>query len=889
MAVIVILLSQSRITADPFPVSLKPNGPTVELSWPTAISNGGQSQLLPEYEVQFSTNLQNWKPIGGKVRGISGLSGPSLSLSIDQQAGPIFYRVVADLASPVANETGNGGAEVFGYNSLFSTRLSQLGLLSVQDFATNSGDISYLPQLTWDPTTAQFWTTFNSTNIFYDSISFMSRIPYNFLLDSNEFGLFLTNGFVVSERLGSASFGDSYYRVFNADLPVFVTADSVLHAWHRSYQSMLSELEELQISTLLDRVISNMSAQLPKAWQQYSQGPLRNSILDADYFLTVTRSLWAAQQVASESGDPDVNQQVAMTLGAINSQSLVERFPIFGSTRGMDFSQFIVRGHYTESDRLSRYFRTMMWCGRTDLRLVTFPPNKEDDIRQLGTAVVMNHLLDQSGQFQNWSAIEQITRAFVGVTDSMTFAQLGDLLKSANIYSPADVPDLLTLTNLQTRLLTGELGAQSIHSDFIYSPAGPEQVKMARSFTVCGQKFIMDSWAFSQVVVDRVLWNQDYGTNIIGGKVMRRKPSCLDMAFSVLGNDQTIPELLTRMLNDNGVPFRDGPHLPYQHNLLAVRRVVDDLNPEIWTNDIYSAWLGVLRTLSAPTTDSTFPESMRTKGWAMKTLNTQLASWTELRHDTVLYGKQSYTEPILCGYPAGFVEPRPEFWQQMKTLAQVTAKAIAELPLSGQVTVPARTVGPFPQPPITFDLGAAQLFEVSFLNNFADQMSTLTSIASKERAQTPLSLEETDFLKNIVEVTALYSNYRKWNGWYPGLFYKNVFTQPTDMAPCDLWDALVTDVHTDLPDPLLTGDPGAVIHEGVANVNLLLIAVDNGPDRMVYAGPVLSHYEFEVPGVNRMNDADWKGKVLAGQKPPQPDWTKSYLVPGTITIPAVNQ
>jgi hypothetical protein len=72
-------------------------------------------------------------------------------------------------------------------------------------------------------------------------------------------------------------------------------------------------------------------------------------------------------------------------------------------------------------------------------------------------------------------------------------------------------------------------------------------------------------------------------------------------------------------------------------------------------------------------------------------------------------------------------------------------------------------------------------------------------------------------------------------------------------------------------------------------VNLLLIAVDNGPDRMVYAGPVLSHYEFEVPGVNRMNDADWKGKVLAGQKPPQPDWTKSYLVPGTITIPAVNQ
>jgi hypothetical protein len=52
---------------------------------------------------------------------------------------------------------------------------------------------------------------------------------------------------------------------------------------------------------------------------------------------------------------------------------------------------------------------------------------------------------------------------------------------------------------------------------------------------------------------------------------------------------------------------------------------------------------------------------------------------------------------------------------------------------------------------------------------------------------------------------------------------------------------------------------------------------------------VLSHYEFEVPGVNRMTDADWKAQVLVGQKPPQPDWTKSYLVPGTITIPSANQ
>jgi hypothetical protein len=104
---------------------------------------------------------------------------------------------------------------------------------------------------------------------------------------------------------------------------------------------------------------------------------------------------------------------------------------LFGtnSYRWVDFFQFTVRGHYNNSERLRRYFKTMMWCGRIDLQLATFATNKEDDIRQLGTAIVLNYLLNQAGQHTNWSAFEQITRAFVGITDSMTLAQLNDLLR----------------------------------------------------------------------------------------------------------------------------------------------------------------------------------------------------------------------------------------------------------------------------------------------------------------------------------------------------------------------------------------------------------------------------------------------------------------------------
>src|SRR5207245_2261367 len=148
-----------------------------------------------------------------------------------------------------------------------------------------------------------------------------------------------------------------------------------------------------------------------------------------------------------------------------------------------------------------------------------------------------------------------------------------------------------------------------------------------------------------KVVFDDVLWDAD--------KVPRRVPSCLDVAFAALGNNQAVPLLAERMTAGSH-RYRD--KLNYQHNLAAVRNVIDAQHPSAWDENLYMGWLAVLRELSRPTTDEKYPEALRTKAWAMKSLNTQLASWTQLRHDTILYVKQSYTMRETCCYPAGFVE-----------------------------------------------------------------------------------------------------------------------------------------------------------------------------------------------------------------------------------------
>ncbi|MEQ8756249.1 MAG: DUF3160 domain-containing protein [Coleofasciculus sp. G1-WW12-02] len=544
-----------------------------------------------------------------------------------------------------------------------------------------------MPQISWDVTTAKFWDEFNLSP---EDISRRYRdqiIPIqprdDFRLNAEELAIFQRNGFVVSERMSAPSFAAIFYNIYSRDLPVFVSSDALLHAWHRSYDAMLEELEAEYLARSLDEILAGMAQRLPQLRQEYGTGVLEESILDADYFIAVARSLLSGNRVRAYFNQ---NSRVAETLDAIESGQLQE-FNLFGRDRSVDFSQFKPRGLY-----------------------------------------------------------------------------------------------------------------------------------------------------------DDILWD--------GKKVPRRIPSSLDVAFAALGNNQIVPELVDRMTNRGGRQFRDG--LNYQHHLAAVKTVVDQQNPAIWEQNIYLNWLATLRELSTPTTEAKYPEAMRTKAWAMKTLNTQLASWTQLRHDTILYAKQSYTGGTRCFYPAGFVEPRPEFWERFERMVQLAAKQINQTSFPGS----SRQI---------------QEQQVEFLENFAEKLAILKGIATKELAQQELSQAETQFLRNIVEIDGG-SGGPYYSGWYPSLFYE----EPKDS---NSWDAIVADVHTDVPDPVF-GDPGAVLHQGVGNVDLLMIAVDNGEDKMVYAGPVLSYYEFQMPGVVRKSDSEWQNDIKEGNVPPRPEWTEGYLVPG---------
>jgi hypothetical protein len=63
-----------------------------------------------------------------------------------------------------------------------------------------------------------------------------------------------------------------------------------------------------------------------------------------------------------------------------------------------------------------------------------------------------------------------------------------------------------------------------------------------------------------------------------------------------------------------------------------------------------------------------------------------------------------------------------------------------------------------------------------------------------------------------------------------------------------------------------------------------MMAVDSGPGRMIFAGLVLSSYEFAKEGVTRLTDEQWKPQALTNL-PPTPEWISLFIVPGRITVP----
>ncbi len=676
------------------------------------------------------------------------------------------------------------------------------------------------------------------------NIHYLDSVILKLELTNDELDLLRENMFFVTERLSYNNFGHAFHTVYNYDLPVFITTDAVLHALHMSYNQILKTMEREIMSANLEVFLKSLYDNFDLLTQKYNnEESLKEGLADADLYVTIAYSLITGQLQNAHVADQSALEEL---WEAIKGEKMVS-MPLFtfpNRNRKLDFSQFKVRGHYayTQQDEwmglksLEPYFRTMMWLGRTDFFLTPLPANPweqpwtDAEIQRMHYgAFMVNELVHNSSELDKFKFNERVINYLVGENDNLTIGEYNDVLQTEGINSASQLTDTLTFQRVKSALNNNTEFGQKILSDFFFmDPGADEPGVLPVSYRVAGQRFIIDSYILGNVVFDRLMFN--------GQKVMRMMPKPLDALF-VLGNNDALPLLKEEF-----------DRYPYAEQMANLRYLVDQKSPDFWSESLYNVWLNGIRALNPAEEKPTHPLFMKTAAWHQEKINTQLASWSHLRHDNLLYAKQSYTGGTGCSFPYSYIEPYPEFYRRLKQYAKDAGAFFSQLSTS--------------------DYLLNRI--VQFFPNFENVMEQLEILSGKQLNGIPFTYEENEWLQSMLFVDGG-SGMPPYSGWYAGLFF--------DAEDAAEGDFTIVDVHTQPTDE--NGNVvGKILHTGVGKVNLGVFVARSPVDenrQMAFVGPVMSYYEKITDNFLRLTDQDWEEMVEKNNVPVRPSWTNIYL------------
>jgi hypothetical protein len=620
-----------------------------------------------------------------------------------------------------------------------------------------------------------------------------------FVFSPNQRTLLQNNGFVVVPA-DYSEFYTLYQSVHDQQQPLFISTDSVLHVYHLLFDKVLRTAEEEDFYPNLVSLTRGMLWASQEQLETLRGTPLEQiATRNVAYFAVPLKLLDPGAAVPHE-----VNDAVQTELARIEAHEGFAQSSILPDYQE-DYSQYVPRGHYTRSETLQRYFKAMMWYGRLNFRL------KEPD--ETRSAVLVAQALSRveiDGQPAShiWARIYEPTVFFVGATDDLNIYQYQSLITEVYGSIPEDPAAFLDDNKLQAFIdAARELPPPQINSMWLW--VGQDREVETKGFRLMGQRFVIDAYVFQQLIYDNV---QD-----------RFLPKGLDV-FSALGSQEAY-----RLLHEMGETAYPG----YVEQMDKVQGEIAALEMDSWTQNLYWSWLHALRSIISEK-GSAYPAFMRTRAWTQKDLHTVLGSWTELKHDTILYAKQAYA--ALTAMPPqvevpGYVEPNPEAYARLASLTRMTLDGLESRGLL-----------------ISDDKESLVYLEKLLLS--------LKDIAEKELQGEALTEEERqminaygDVLENLTAAAA---------------------DKPQDGGAVDDEAAVVADVATD-------PNSGRVLEEATGRIFEIYVVVDADEELSITKGGVFSYYEFPWPMENRLTDVSWREMLGSGEAPPRPEWTSSFV------------
>jgi hypothetical protein len=352
-----------------------------------------------------------------------------------------------------------------------------------------------------------------------------------------------------------------------------------------------------------------------------------------------------------------------------------------------------------------------------------------------------------------------------------------------------------------------------------------------------GQRFIPDSYMFQELVYgrkgDKVILlytgkEKPFTMEVIpAGGPARAFPRGLDI-MAVLGSERALA-----ILEKEG----DTQYTDYYDQLNKLKQEFSAMSLDEWRQNLYWRWLFCLLPLLEDRRKAAVPKFMQNEAWLDKQLQASLGSWAELRHDTILYAKQSYTmvtsaAPLQPELTYGYVEPYPEVYRRIQEMMADIRINLAQLGI---------LITGIPE----------------MLREFEKILGRLAAISDKELAGKELDNQDYELIWNIGNAL---SSLKKFP---PQIMAK--ITSGTD----ERMD-IIADVHTDM-------NTQQVLEEGIGSPFDIYVIVEDSRGSRLCRGGVFSYYEFKHPMDDRLTDEKWQEMGKQRQRPDQPPWTKSFI------------
>ena len=472
-------------------------------------------------------------------------------------------------------------------------------------------------------------------------------------LTEEEITLLEQNGFVVRPQNEFNQIYEILEENKDNGFPNFITTDSVLHAFHILYDLALREAEHYSFWDLLGNLTNSLLEDSYEMYYTAPEGIWKDAALRNIAYFTVPAYLMDNSAIIGSEVASIVNYTLELVEGhAVITDNWFMEYE-------EDFTQFVPRGHYTRSETLSKYFMAMMWYGRVQFRLTVNESGEGIGAKHTPQAILISLMLQSAVTGLNpamigyavWDAIYEPTAFFVGSADDLNPSEY--LVLIGEIYGPE-----VSWDELQNEILLQNFiaAASELRDPLILgSPlSDADDLNVTKGMRFMGQRFVPDSYILGQLVYKNVGTTGD----------PRLMPKGLDV-MAALGSERA-----WELLDDQKDYYR------YVDQMETLRSGIANITDEEWTQNLYYLWLYSLLPLLTSTPDG-YPLFMSNQAWTDKQLYAALGSWTELRHDTILYVKQSYTyyrgvPPLVNGY----VEPVPELYARLASLCKMLVSGL---------------------------------------------------------------------------------------------------------------------------------------------------------------------------------------------------------------------